>query len=126
MSSFSSSVIVSEVPATPYSSRGSVQHERLEFATSTKHLTFLTTVHGKPFTVGGFSGAFKDWCVAAGLPQCASHGLRKPSATRLAEAGCSPHQIMSITGHKSLKEGEVYTKAVRNQGLAKSAMARLK
>jgi integrase/recombinase XerD len=53
-------------------------------ATPTKHLTFLTTVHGKPFTVGGFSGAFKDWCVAAGLPQCASHGLRKSSATRLA------------------------------------------
>jgi hypothetical protein len=45
---------------------------------------------------------------------------------RLAEAGCSPHQIMAITGHKSLKEVEVYTKAAGQKGLAKSAMARLK
>jgi hypothetical protein len=62
----------------------------------------------------------------AGIPHCSSHGLRKASATRLAEAGCSPHQIMAITGHKSLKEVEVYTKAAGQKGLAMSAMARLK
>jgi integrase/recombinase XerD len=95
-------------------------------ATPTNHLTFLTTAYGKPFTVQGISGAMKDWCTQAGIPHCSSHGLRKASATRLAEAGCSPHQIMAITGHKSLKEVEVYTKAVGQKGLAKSAMARLK
>lgn len=95
-------------------------------ATPTKHLTFLTTAYGKPFTVQGISGAMKDWCTQAGIPHCSSHGLRKASATRLAEAGCSPHQIMAITGHKSLKEVEVYTKAAGQKGLAKSAMARLK
>jgi integrase len=91
----------------------------------TPHI-FLTTAYGKPFTLQGISGAMKDWCTQAGIPHCSSHSLRKSSATRLAEAGCSPHQIMSITGHKSLKEVEVCTKAVRNRGLVKSAMARLK
>jgi hypothetical protein len=33
---------------------------------------------------------------------------------------------MAITGHKSLKEVEAYTKAADQKGLAKSAMARLK
>jgi integrase/recombinase XerD len=93
---------------------------------STKHLTFLTTAYGKPFKVQGISGAVKDWCTQAGIPHCSSHGPRKASATRLAEAGCSPHQIMAITGHKSLKEVEAYTKAAGQKGLAKSAMARLK
>jgi hypothetical protein len=33
---------------------------------------------------------------------------------------------MAITGHKSLKEVEAYTKAAGQKGLAKSAMERLK
>jgi integrase/recombinase XerD len=37
-------------------------------ATPTKHLTFLTTAYGKPFTVQGISGAVKDWCTHAGIP----------------------------------------------------------
>jgi hypothetical protein len=39
------------------------------------------------------------------------HGLRKVAARDLAEAGCSVHEIMSVTGHKSLAEVERYTKA---------------
>ena len=89
-------------------------------------IAHLRDRYGKPFTVQGISGAMKDWCTQASTPHCSSHGLRKASATRLAEAGCSPHQIMAITGHKSLKEVEAYTKAAGQKGLAKSAMARLK
>jgi integrase len=64
---------------------------------------------------------------AAGLPKrCVVHGLRKAAARRLAEAGCTPHEIMSITGHTTLKEVTRYTDAVNRERLARSGMARLK
>jgi hypothetical protein len=37
----------------------------------------------------------------------------------------APHQIQSITGHKSLAEVETYTKAVDQLRLAESAIAKL-
>ncbi|WP_442859439.1 tyrosine-type recombinase/integrase [Bosea sp. Tri-49] len=47
---------------------------------------------------------------AAGLPErCVTHGIRKAAARRLAEAGCTAHEIASITGHKSLNEVQRYT-----------------
>src|SRR5262245_33467339 len=44
--------------------------------------------------------------------------------TRLADAGCSVHEIAAISGHKSLKEVERYTKAASQAKLARVAMAR--
>jgi integrase/recombinase XerD len=90
------------------------------------HLTFLVTEYGKPFTPNGFGNAFKDWCRQANLPHCSAHGLRKALATRLAERGATPHEIMAITGHQSLEEVEVYTRAARKSLLADSAMSKLK
>ena len=60
---------------------------------------------------------------AAGLPSNSSpHGLRKAACRRLAEAGCTPHEIMAITGHKALSEVETYTRDVRQMFLAQRAM----
>jgi hypothetical protein len=42
---------------------------------------------------------------------------------RLAEAGCTPHQIQAITGHQNLKEIETYTKTVEQKMLANAAIA---
>src|SRR5262249_34392397 len=71
-------------------------------ATPTGHLTLLTTKSGKSYSAGDFSEQFRAWCDAAGLPlACNSHGLRKTAARRLAEAGCSAHEISAITGHAS-------------------------
>jgi hypothetical protein len=39
--------------------------------TTTRHLTFLVTEYGKPFSVG-FGGKFHDWCNQAGLPHCSA------------------------------------------------------
>jgi integrase len=95
-------------------------------ATPSEHLTFLTTDAGKPFTAAGFGNWFRDVCNEAGLPKgCAAHGLRKAASRRLAEAGCTAHQIMSITGHKTLKEVTRYTAAVDRRGLAIAAIAKL-
>lgn len=54
------------------------------------------------------------------------HGLRKASCRRLAEAGCSPHEIMPVSGHETLKEVERYTKSAYRARLANSAIAAVK
>jgi integrase len=90
--------------------------------TPTHHLTFLTNQFDRPFTAGYFGQWFREQWDMAGLPHCSAHGLRKAAARRLAEAGCTAHEIAAITGHASLKEIEHYTKAVDQQKLAASAM----
>jgi len=86
--------------------------------------TFLITEFGKPFTANGFGNRFRKWCDDAGLSHCSAHGLRKAAATRLAEMGCSAHEIMAITGHTTLKEVARYTAAVSQKTMAARAMAR--
>jgi integrase len=90
------------------------------------NMTFLLTYAGRPFTPNGFYNAFTRWVEAAGLPAGRSpHGLRKAQARRLAEAGCSAHEIASITGHETLAEVQRYTKAADQRRMATSAMARV-
>ena len=87
------------------------------------HLTFLTTAIGG-FSDRGFGGWFRRACDRAGLPHCSAHGLRKAAARRLAEAGCTAHEIGAITGHASLAELVRYTKAADQRRLAEAAMAK--
>lgn len=95
-------------------------------STPSDHLTFLVAAGGKPFTAAGFGNWFREMCGKAALPKnCAAHGLRKAASRRLAEAGCTAHQIMAITGHKTLREVTRYTEAVDRSGLARAAMAKL-
>jgi len=78
-------------------------------------------------SVNNFYNQFIDWCREAGLPPgCSPHGLRKAAARRLAEAGCTTHQIAAITGHRSLAEVARYTRAAEQVELARSAMSRLR
>ena len=87
---------------------------------------FLETQFGEAFTETGFYNWFTDKARKAGVPKGRSpHGLRKACCRRLAEAGCSPHEIMSVSGHETLKEVERYTKAANRARLANSAMAAL-
>ena len=51
------------------------------------------------------------------------HGLRKATCRRLAEAGCSAHKIMAISGHQTLAEVTRYTVAANRLHLAKRAVA---
>jgi integrase len=88
-------------------------------------MTFLMTEFGKPFTAAGFSHWFRARCNEAGLPHCSAHGLRKAAARRLAEAGCTEHEIASITGHASLREIVRYTKAADQKKLAQAAMGKV-
>jgi integrase len=98
---------------------------RIIDATPIGHLTLLTTKSGRSYSANNFSDQFRVWCDQAGLPQhCVFHGLRKAAARRLAEAGCTAHEIAALTGHASLREVERYTKAADQARLAKAALAK--
>ena len=62
----------------------------------------------------------------ANLRHCSAHGLRKAAARRLAEAGCTEHEIAAITGHASLREVARYTRAADQRRLADAAMTKEK
>lgn len=95
-------------------------------ATPSGQMTFLVTASGKPFAAAGFGNLFREWCNEAGLPKaCASHGLRKAASRRLAEAGCTAHEIMAVTGHKTLKEVTRYTAAVDRKQLGERAIGKI-
>lgn len=87
--------------------------------------TWLVTEHGKPYTMAGFGNRFRDWCDQAGLPQCSAHGLRKATAARLAELGCSDRHIMAITGHRTAAEVDRYTRGARQRKMAEVAAIHL-
>ena len=86
---------------------------------------FLATAYGKGRSPDGLGNAMREWCDKAGLPECSAHGLRKACARRLAEAGATAHEIMAVTGHKTLAEVERYTATALREGMADSAFAKL-
>ena len=90
------------------------------------HMTIVRTEYGKPFTVDGFSQWLRNAITAAKLPlSCQPHGLRKAAGRRLAEAGCTAHEIMAVLGHKTLTEAERYTREADQAWLATRAMTKL-
>ena len=84
------------------------------------------TEAGAEFSPGTFGNKFRQWVREAGLPaHCSVHGLRHAAARRLAEAGCSPHEIQAHTGHRTLRQIEHYTKDADSKRLARTASQRL-
>jgi integrase len=60
-------------------------------------LTFLISDHGRAWSSGDrFGNRFRDWCIAARLPHCSPHGLRKAGATIAAENGATEAQLSAI------------------------------
>jgi integrase/recombinase XerD len=69
------------------------------------HLTYIVTAYGKPRSKYGLGNDFAKWVTEAGLPRyCRLHGLKKAGMRRLAEAGGTAHELMAISGHKTLPE----------------------
>lgn len=86
-------------------------------STHWKQKTFLSRTTAK-----SLGNAFSSWREAAGLGgDCVAHGLRKARATALANSGATPHQIMAVTGHRTLSEVERYTRAADQEKLARDA-----
>ena len=86
--------------------------------------TFLQTTHGKPRSANGMGTAMRGWCDDAGLPQCSSHGLRKACSRRLIEAGATPHEMMAVSGHRTLAEAQKYAETFERSSAADRAMTK--
>ena len=87
--------------------------------------TFLQTNYGNQRSVEGLGNAMRKWCDEAGLLNCSAHGLRKACARRLAEAGATAPEIMSITGHKTLAEVQRYIADANRELMADAGMDKL-
>jgi len=87
------------------------------------HISILTTQRGKAFSCESYGNWMREAIRAAGLPdRCKIHGLRYSAATRSAEAGCTSHEIMSITGHRTTAQVDNYTRKANQKRLAKMAI----
>jgi integrase len=64
-------------------------------------------------------------CNEAGLHGFSAHGLRKAGCRRLAEAGCTAHEIAAWSGHRTLSEVAHYTRAVDQAAMARAAMIKV-
>ena len=107
------------IPVTP-------ELQQIIAASPVNQMTFIVTGTGASFTPLGFSNWFRKECDEAGLHHCSAHGLRKACARRLADAGCTQHEIAAITGHASLKEVVRYTKGADQRRLAITAMQKMR
>jgi len=88
--------------------------------------TILVNSQGRPWQPDNMSAGLKYALDKLGFPAGWNvHGLRKLAATNLAEAGCSAHEIASITGHKSLKDISLYTASADQERMATAAIIRL-
>lgn len=83
--------------------------------------TILFTQYKAPFTPDGFRSSWQRERDRLGIT-ATWHGLRKTAAAALAEAGATVHEIAAITGHKSLREIERYTKEADQLRRAESAI----
>lgn len=87
----------------------------------------LTAPRGGAWRDGArLSGEMAKDLQRIGLPPGLNvHGLRKAAARRLAEAGCTVHEIASVTGHRSLSMVQHYTTSADQHRLAGAAVERL-
>jgi integrase len=93
---------------------------------ATHRLTYLIAPNGKPYSPEALGRRFAEWATAAGLPpRCRLHGLRKARTAQLASMGASTHQIMAVTGHKSVAEVQRYADKFNRRQAADAAMALL-
>lgn len=91
-----------------------------------RHTVIVATVSGRSYSADYLGTSFAKAIEDASLPEsCVLHGLRKAAARRLAEAGCSDREIMSVTGHKSAKEVDRYTRQADQRVSARAAILKL-
>jgi integrase len=84
----------------------------------------ITDARGRPLR--GVTRLIERAVQAAGLPaHCKAHGLRKAALRRLAEAGSTTKELAAMSGHRSLRELELYTEHADQVRLAQSAVAKL-
>ena len=88
-----------------------------------EHLTYVVNQHGKPRSAENLGRVFAEWATDAGLlKRCRMHGLKKGGMRRLAESGNTTHELMAVSGHRTLSEVQRYTADADRKKLADSGM----
>jgi integrase len=77
---------------------------------------------GEPYTANGFGNAMREWCDAAGLPECTSHGLKKAAAVLAAENGATEYQMMALFDWLSPAMAQTYIRKANRKKFAAQAM----
>lgn len=86
----------------------------------------LTNTIGKPWLDTHLTREIRRYLAGLEMPaDLTLHGLRKLAATKLADAGCSTHEIAAITGHRTLNMVALYTQAADQARLASAAVVKL-
>lgn len=92
----------------------------------TSPFCFLVTQRGRrPFKKESFGNWFKAACVAAGLPHCTAHGLRKATLRRMAELEMANKTMKSISGQTRDETLAGYIEGANQVKLADSAITAL-
>lgn len=84
--------------------------------------TLIVTSYGKPFSRAGFGNKMREWCDAASLPHCTSHGLRKALATRAANRKVSQQGLKALGQWSQDKEVSEYVESANRIQLAEDAL----
>jgi integrase len=101
--------------------------ERAMHAWPAKGLTLIGDEAGRPIKGPALSELIRVAVAQAGLPpRCVPHGLRKANQRLLAENSATGKEMASVSGHKSTRETDRYTKAADQKRLAREAMRKLK
>ena len=100
--------------------------QSLILATRTLRQTpYLRTGYGKPFTVNGFGGKFRDWCDEAKITK-SLHGVRKGVSSLLPSHGTTSLELDVLLGHEmNSEETKVYIAVAERSALAVSVIDRL-
>jgi integrase len=97
-----------------------------EWKKTARAVTILVNTRGKLWKPESFRRNFSEMMRSKEeMRGLVFHGLRKAAAARLAEAGCSTHEIAAITGHKTLAMIELYTQAADQKRRASAAIVKL-
>jgi integrase len=91
----------------------------------TSPFCFLVTTRGKSFSKESFGNWFKKACVAAGLPHCTAHGLRKATLRRMAELEMANKSMKSVSGQTRDETLADYIADANQKKLADSAITAL-
>ena len=80
---------------------------------------------GRAYSGAGFGAMFCKEKDRLGLAGLQFHGLRHTAAARLAEAGATDREIMSILGHRTAQMVTRYTRGAEQERLAEAAIVKL-
>lgn len=88
-------------------------------------LYIIVDALGRPISPTALTHGMREHLDSIGLKDLHLHGLRHTAGKVLAEAGCTPHEIAAVLGHKTLQMVEHYTKKAQQRRLAGAAIIRM-